>query len=283
VTISEYISQIKQVEVGGINFLVILYRDNRAGDNKKLLGSVGSLRIFSRRRIRTPYHVTLRSADEPQPQQGKQFSEWYWHLSPRILEDAIEFAYSTSLIVTFSTVKSGASTPLSLHFQGVPRTVEWNGIEYELFGSLLHSQSKDSCFGEQRAKASIREYPVFVAKVVGQKRDVCEEVLRLCLGYDHLKSFNLIISSSEIGEAQSESEVAVYFVPRRFDGQVIPTRYRQNRWAFGSFEMAGVFLTKDGQVYNQLSSSGLLHALREVSIQRQSHEGHVIENLLCYP
>lgn len=281
---STYIDQIKPVKAEGTEFFVILYRDNKAGDNTKPIGSIGSLNIFSRRRIRVPYHVTLRSIDEPHIQPGKQFSEWHWCISPQNLEDAIEFACATHFVVTLSTVKSGASEPLNVHFQAVPKVIEWNDTGYELFSSLLRSRSKSQDFGRQKRSAlqvSVLEYPASVVEITGQKRDVCEKALALCLGYDFLRTFNLIIVG--LGEEQGGREVALYWFPRRFDGQVVPRKYEQYRWAFGSFEMAGVFPTGNADIYNDLCFMDLSDALREVSIQEQSSEECILANLLRYP
>ena len=283
VAISSYIERIRLVATERTEFLVILYRDNEAGDNRRPIGSIGSLNVFSRRRIRTPYHVTLRSVDEPQIRPGKRFSEWHWQFSPQNLEDAIAFACSTQFVVTFSTVKSGASVPLNVHFQGVPRIMEWNGLRHELFGSLLGSRELD--FGRQKGdslRVSIQDYPAFVARIAGRPRDVCEKVLTLCVGYDGLQSFNLIIESLG-NESQDQKEVAVYWFPRRLDGRVMSKRYEHYRWAFGSFEMAGVFLTAHADIYDGLTASDLSDALKEVSIQEQSHEHKIVTNLLRYP
>jgi len=282
--VSTYIDQIKPIKAEGAEFLAILYRDNNAGDNTKPIGSIGSLNIFSRRRLRAPYHVTLWSIDDPYIQPGKQFSEWRWCISPQNLEDAIEFACHTHFVVTLSTVKSGASEPLGMHFQAVPKVIEWNGAEYELFSSLLRSQSKSDDFGRQKRSAlqiSILEYPAFVVKIAGQKRDVCEKALALCLGYDFLRTFNLIIA--RLGKEQDGREVALYWFPRRFDGQVVPRKYEQYRWAFGAFEMAGVFLTGNEEIYDDLRFMDLSEALREVSVQEQSPEERILANLLRYP
>lgn len=277
VRISEYIIGIKEIKSSATRLLIILYRDNHAGDNTYPLGTVGNLFIFSRNRIRSPYHVTLRSVhEELRLQEKKRFSEWFWCLTPQSLSAAIEFVCSTHFIATLSTVKSGASKPLGLHFQGVPRTIRWVDHEYNLFESLLYSAEKDIISDQQGLRVSIQEYPIFVAKAVGSKKDVCEKILALALGYDHLRSFNLLVSSLK------EHKVAVYFIPRRFDGQVVPTGFRENR-ALGSFEMAGVFLTNNEETFNQASVSELAAAISETSIQSNSPEERTIKNLLRYP
>jgi len=281
-TVSDYISQIRRVDGAYGPFCIIQFRNVRVGTNQEPLGSSGSLSIYSRTRLRTPYHVSLRPADELQSRHDKQLPAWYWNLSPQSLEDAIKFACSTGFVVTFSTIKSGASVPLRQHFQSVPRTIDWDGSQYELFGPLLHSKVRLSRLDTLEPGVSVQEYPVFVAKVTGSQQAVCEKVLRLSLGYDHLKTFNLIISSPKSRKERSEDEVDVFFLPRRFDGHVVPRQYEQSRWAFGSFEMAGAFLTSDEQICERTSYSELVAALQDVSIERQSPEERLIENLLFY-
>jgi hypothetical protein len=125
-------------------------------------------------------------------------------------------------------------------------------------------------------------YPVFVARVVGHRTAVCTKILRLALGYDHLCAFNLIIAAVDEQEGQTGPEVAVYFFPRRFDGKVRPTD-RLPGWSFGAWEMGGVFLTKDQEIYDSATYSLLVDALAETGIQPESRERTAIDNLLAFP
>jgi len=278
VTASDYMRSVRRIQ-GTLEFIALLYQDNHAGDNSKPIATLGSLKIFSRARIRAPYHVTLRSIDEPTPRPGKVFSSWNWQLSPEMLEDAIEFACCTDFVVTLSTVKSGAGTPLSVHLQGVPKVVEWQNEQYHLFRSLLASKNTSS-LRQGTPKISIQDYPIFVAKVAGPRAAVCEKVLALSLGYDSLRSYNLIVSRPLEDETEGDLEVVAFFVPRRLDGLVIPETSGPLHSALGSWEMGGVFLTKEEGAFRQLNFENIVNMLSEVSIGRGAQEERLIKNLL---
>ena len=283
VAVDEYISDIRCVRQGQTEFLLFLCRENEAGDNTIPLDSVGSLKVFSGRALRAPYHVTLWSTDQPQLRLCREFSDWGCYLAPRNLADAVEFASATDFVVGFSTVKSGASIPLNVHFQSFPRTIDWNGTRYELFRSLLTAAPRQTYGRNLAAEVSVLDYPVLVARIAGFKPGVCERTLRLCQGYDHLASFNLVIANLPAEECRGQAPVAVYFFPRPLDGHVVPTRYRPICWAFGSFEMAGVFLTRNEQAFRQADGPALIEALQEVSIHSGTLEMSIMENLLLFP
>lgn len=281
ILISQYIQNIRHVGSGDHRLLLIQYRDNYAGDNSTSLGKIGSLDIYSRRRLRAPYHVTLRAFQELHPQPNVWRDTWTWAPTPEDLASAIEFACTTGFIVTLSTIKSGASRPLLVHFQGLPRTINRYGNQYRPFETLFRAPHERIILQKPDLQVSTVRYPAFVARIAGTSMAVCQKTLHLALGYDHLCAFNLIITVNDTSSPE-KCQVEAYFFPRRFDGQVRPTD-RLPSWAFGSWEMGGVFLTKDAEIYNTATYPLMVDALTQTSIQPQSPEQRTIDNLLLYP
>lgn len=272
----EYIDGMNRIQQDDKVFIVLLFDTRKAkGECYDVLGSCGSLSVYSRRRIRTPYHVYLTGSDVPQPPQPEELGQWHWAITPQGLKDALEFASSTDFFLTFSTIKSGTSEALNMHFQGIPRIVKWNGEEYKPFDTLLKSSESlvESVGG---TTVSVLDYFTTVLRIVGKKQDVCKVVLPLCLGYDALRSFNLIASSV----AGDKERVMVYFFPRRLDGYNMPSRYAHDNWTFGSFEMGGFFLVGNQKTYGNVSFQDLADSLSEVGIQKGSLEYTLVRNIL---
>lgn len=263
------VQKIDKVMVSGKTFIKILKRANDGADKTKEIDRRGSLVVQSRRRLTIPYHLVLR------PYASKQ-----WFITYPILQDAINFAIESDFLVSFSTIKSGAGDPLDLHFQALPKKIEWGEEKISLFESLISSKPTEIYQKRRDEDVSLCElkYNIPVFKLSGKRTNVCYKLFTLCLAYDALKSFNLIITSNS---ERLNQTIDTYFIPRRFDGLVVPVAYRNEIKSFGACEMAGVFpfSPNQSQLYKNANAATLKKALREVAIKKDNEEYHRLKNL----
>jgi hypothetical protein len=135
-------------------------------------------------------------------------------------------------VVTLSTPNAGASV-FGLHFQAMPRILEFRDQKYDLFGWLdfFAPTSIDNSL------TRLERYPAVCLRARGDEMYVAQIIWHLAEHYNALVSYNLVIRPC------TPRVVAAYFFPRPFlpiwEG---PRAYIDERWAFGAFEMGGLFL-----------------------------------------
>lgn len=195
-----------------------------------------------------------------------------WELSIQDIEDWILWSNHMGYIVSMSTFKSGAGVPFLLHAQSIPvcnddQTVltALQGVSAEqliAYGEMPFFQ--DICI------STLPGYPIPCIKIQGKNSEdglqqVAKKVFEIALNYDHLKSFNLIITPSP------DLSSCVYFFPRRKDGTAIYASGK-NRWQIGALEVNGLMLTKSEEAFERMSEAKIKEIFQKTCPSRNDFE-----------
>lgn len=255
-------------------YTVLWFRQGRPSHCNCSLGQWGGLQAWARQRIRVPFHSVLVST----ARQNLRLTgdERPWSLTLGDLVDALDFASRTDLVLTFSALKSGATTPLSMHFQVAPRHFTLNAQPCALFTWLSsHAQFQRLGTFDDGIRCEVVSDPAYVVALKGEPLPLCKRLYTLALGYDHLQTFNLIIP----GRPNGDDVPTVYFIPRRYDGSFRPSTFAGA--GFGSWEMGGVLLFAETLRRDYVVTVETIEAsLREISPRDRSPEIATIMNVL---
>jgi hypothetical protein len=220
-------------------FLVELFHNPADKDIlRRPLGRANSLVLWPRRRIRARFQVFVTTEPQfgfSQPTDSVPCarmvsdSPFLTHVA---LLDALRLAQGLDYVVTLSTPNAGASV-FGLHFQAMPRMLEFRDRKYDLFGWLDHSVPD----GSDNAVTLLDHYPAVCVRVLGDESYVTEIMWHFAHRYNALTSYNLVIRPCP------PRMVAAYFFPRPFSPMWEgPEAGLKERWAFGAFELGGFFL-----------------------------------------
>ena len=238
------IQQVRHIEP----FVVELFRyDPDLKDSlNKPLGRANSLVLFARRRLRAKYHLFITTqkkfgftpASNLDRKHATMVSDNPW-LTEGALLDAIRMACGVDYVVALSSPEAGASV-YGLHFQAMPRFFRHGDESHELFAWL--EQFVPTRSGNYTTY--LQGYPAVCVTVCGTQKYVQENVWHLAKGYNDLSAYNLII------RGLTQQHAAAYFFPRPFSTEWEgPLSTAQHNWAFGSFEMGGLFLVPKEEAF----------------------------------
>jgi len=165
-----------------------------------------------------------------------------WAIHDGDVESWMAWSAHMDHIITFSTFKSGASSPQTLHAQSFPKTDASGTVLTALAGvpSDTIVPFGDMPHFEKLEIALLVEYPVrgLRLRVDGTQQGVKQLDRKVCefaLNYDDRKAFNLIIVPQEAGTP------VAYFFPRRKDGTAI---CGAARWQIAGLEVSGLLQVK---------------------------------------
>lgn len=267
----------KEIQQQGYKFLAVWSKMSGKGYP---LGVYRNLIIYSRRAgIRTRYHLVLIPKDASLAER--------WTISRQDINDALHFANEFKYVVTFSTYKSGATLPESIHLQSFPREIEGRDfgqeVEFKPCQSLFKAKGDSGHRIVTRKNVVIEilgppNYPILCARIEGKLELVASTASSLGMGYDNQRSMNLLMEPSE-----EKGHARLYFFPRRFDGKVFPDIFRNHNLAFGSFEMGGVFPLRGEErnsLYDNLDSKDLISAMQDVAVVTNMPEETCFLNLI---
>jgi len=196
-----------------------------------------------------------------------------WEIKEQDIRDLIRWSEKMEHVVTVSTFKSGASTPFAFHAQSFPMrrksdqqclsALPGAGVtELNTRGSMPHFKS---IWIGQLAK-----YPIRGLKITGELSDLCKKTFELALNYDHLKAFNIVILPGQ-DKHMNSSRPAVYFFPRRKDGQAIYQIGRQ-RWQIAALEVNGLMQAKDEDEAERINAATIKAAFSNTSLNEKEFE-----------
>lgn len=166
-----------------------------------------------------------------------------WDLRCQDVLDWLRWSKHMRHVVTMSTLKSGASTPLYLHAQSFPLR---QGREYltaladpKPRGKILVDFGCMPHFGDIRI-SWLHDYPMPGFRMDMRSTDraveqAADKAFEFALNWNGLKAFDLAILPQDRGA------LAVYFFPRRKDGRCI---YGPSRWQIAAIEANGLIQAK---------------------------------------
>lgn len=161
-----------------------------------------------------------------------------WRLQLDDVVDALRWSAHMEHISTFSTFKSGASEPFSRHWQSFP--LRRSKGEYltalRNVPTKVHVERGAMPRFEQIEVAVLQEYPACGLKIVAEDSEggllqAARKTYELALGFDALKSFNVVIVPD------GSRTPSIFLFPRRKDGKVI---FGPHRWQIAGLELNGL-------------------------------------------
>lgn len=255
-------------------FSIIWFKKPETKKSEDCIGEMGNLEIYPRHRIRTPFHSYMVSKIKQDPSIAG--AKTAWNITINDLISVVDIANSMDYVVTYSTIKSGATVPLQMHFQIIPKKFNFDRKDCIMFDWLFsHAQFSNTVKYDDGVICKFLKEPVNIIKLYGEKIKTCKRLFTLCLGYDHFKSFNLIFK----GNSNKQNFAEINFIPRRYDGKFRPDIYKE--MGYGAFEMGGLFLfdlTLENK-YNY-TRNNLERSLREITPQDGSIELRTMMNVL---
>jgi len=187
-----------------------------------------------------------------------------WEIRLQDIVDWLMWAEHMGHIVTFSTLKSGASRPLTIHGQSFPLTND-DGVPHtalaDAAGDIIVDFGQMPHFGEIRIE-SMMNYPVRGLRISCQntpsgRLQAAEKTYELALSYDALKAFNLVILPSD-GRAP-----CIHFFPRRRDGRAA---YGPSRWQIAAIEVNGLMQVKNAAAADKLDARTIKDIFQETTL-----------------
>lgn len=165
-----------------------------------------------------------------------------WDIREKDIQGFISWSRHVRHVITFSTLKSGASVPLKIHAQSFPLESE-GGVLSALAtarSEIRIPQGVMPRFKSLEIRA-LQGYPLRGISITGNAEELASKLFELALNYDHLKAFNLVILPAS--KQESEAEVRAFFFPRRKDGRAI-YNLNGNRWQIAALETNGLMQAK---------------------------------------
>ena len=187
--------------------------------------------------------------------------ETRWQIRESDIVSWLNWSAQMKHVVTFSTLKSGASLPLGVHAQSFP--LENGGV---CFSALREARTSDIVsYGEMPHFERIRiarllNYPIKGLKITGDGSDsgrcqVAKKVFEFALNYDALKAFNLVFLP--LG-----NETEAFFFPRRRDGRAV---FGPDRWQIAALEVNGLMQAKTQKEAESLGPEEIRRIFRATS------------------
>lgn len=201
------------------------------------------------------------------PQENmRQTPRWELHISD--ISDWAKWSTHMGHVITFSTLKSGASDSLCLHAQSFPlyqdgvRLSALPGLQTE---PLIRFNQMPQFEGLEIHR--LTRYPIPGLKIIGNgtpdgQRQVARKLFELALNYDGLKAFNLVL-------IPCENDVEAYFFPRRKSGQAI---YGPQRWQIAALEVNGLMQAKTAKQRSSISAKQIKLIFREISLNEREFQ-----------
>lgn len=197
-----------------------------------------------------------------------------WEIKEQDIRDFIRWSENMKHVVTVSTFKSGASMPFALHAQSLPMKRKSDGQclsalpgvdakELISKGSMLHFKSLRI---DQLSK-----YPIRGLKITGELSELCKKTYELALSYDHLKAYNIVILPSQDEDYTNSLSPAVYFFPRRKDGQAIYQMGNQ-RWQIAALEVNGLMQAKNQDEADRIDAGTIKAIFDKTSLNESEFE-----------
>jgi hypothetical protein len=162
-----------------------------------------------------------------------------WDLHEADILTWLGWARRMQYMVTFSTYKSGASMPHSLHAQSFPlknhQDIALTALSRAEGSSIIEPGTMPR-FKSLRISV-LHDYPLRGLCLTGEDEEVANKFFELALCYDNLKALNLVIVPG------SNGGLSTFFFPRRRDGTAI---YDMNcsRWQIAALEANGLLQAK---------------------------------------
>jgi hypothetical protein len=169
-----------------------------------------------------------------------------WQITRADIASFVKWARHMKHVVTFSTLKSGASFPLSLHAQSFPMFQKETALT-ALAGIAtdVHVGNNEMPHFPSLEIATLRDYPLHGIKITstdtnGSSEEMVDKTYELALNYDALKAFNIVILPESTDVA---GRLSLFFFPRRRDGRAI-FRFHGDRWQIAALEANGLLQAK---------------------------------------
>ena len=192
-----------------------------------------------------------------------------WQITRADIARFVKWARHGKHVITFSTLKSGASFPLSLHAQSFPI------IQKETKTPLtsLVGVATDVCIraGEMPGFtsleiATLRDYPIPGLKLTGEEQEIVDKAYELALNYNELKAFNMVILPDSVDAGTDK--LSVFFFPRRRDGRAT-FHFHDNRWQIAALEVNGLLQAKSPEALAAIDEATIVDLFNRTGLNDQ--------------